>query len=167
MGRTAYGVRGILLRESDRVVGMEALEKEGDLLIVTENGYGKRTAIEEYRRQSRGGLGIINLKVSDKTGPVVGVKQVKPENGVVLITQGGKLIRISAGEVSRYGRSTQGVRVMDLDAGDKLVALAKVEGEEDPAAEVPENPENPVDPTDPSDPSDPSDSPTPEAEPET
>ena len=166
MGRTAYGVRGILLRESDRVVGMEALEKEGDLLIVTENGYGKRTAIEEYRRQSRGGLGIINLKVSDKTGPVVGVKQVKPENGVVLITQGGKLIRISAGEVSRYGRSTQGVRVMDLDAGDKLVALAKVEGEEDPAAEVPENPENPVDPTDPSDPSDPSDSPTPEAEPE-
>ncbi len=121
MGRTAYGVRGILLRPDDRVIGMEALEKEGDLLTVTTNGYGKRTAIEEYRRQSRGGLGIINLKVSDKTGPVVGVKQVKPENGVMLITQNGKLIRISAGEVSRYGRSAQGVRVMDLDPGDRLV----------------------------------------------
>ncbi len=132
MGRTAYGVRGILLRPDDRVVGMEALEKEGDLLTVTSNGYGKRTSIEEYRRQSRGGLGIINLKVSDKTGPVVGVKQVKPENGVMLITQGGKLIRISAGEVSRYGRSAQGVRVMDLDSGDRVVALARVEGEEDP-----------------------------------
>ena len=157
MGRAAYGVRGILLRPDDRVVGMEALEKDGDLLTVTSNGYGKRTSIEEYRRQSRGGLGIINLKVSDKTGPVVGIKQVKAENGVMLITQGGKLIRISAGEVSRYGRSAQGVRVMDLDAGDRLVALAKVEGEE----ALPEE----ALPTDPTDPTDPLDSPAAEAEP--
>jgi DNA gyrase subunit A len=135
MGRAAYGVRGIQLRPDDRVVAMEALEKEGDLLTVTTNGFGKRTAIAEYRRQSRGGMGIINLKVSDKTGPVVGVKQVKPENGVMLITQDGKLIRISAGHVSLYGRSTQGVKVMDLDSEDRLVALAKVEGDERDLAE--------------------------------
>lgn len=130
MGRTAYGVRGIQLRADDRVVAMEALEKEGDLLTVTTNGYGKRTAIDEYRKQSRGGLGIINLKVSDKTGPVVGVKQVKPEDGVMMIGQSGKLIRISAGHVNRYSRSAQGVKVMDLDAEDRLVALARVEGDD-------------------------------------
>ena len=160
MGRTAYGVRGILLRPDDRVVGMEALEKEGEILTVTSNGYGKRTSIEEYRRQSRGGLGIINLKVSDKTGPVVGVKQVKPENGVMLITQGGKLIRISAGEVSRYGRSAQGVKVMDLDPGDRLVALAKVEGEEDPVEAAGLPAETGAEPNEPS----PDDAPAAEAE---
>ena len=126
MGRVTRGVRGIKLRDGDRVVSLVALEGDGDLLTVAEHGYGKRTAVDEYRRQSRGGLGIINLKVSDKTGPVLGVEQVSPGDGMVLITQGGKLIRSSVDGVSRIGRSTQGVRVMNLGDDDRVVALAKV-----------------------------------------
>ncbi|NJL29913.1 MAG: DNA gyrase subunit A [Thermoanaerobaculia bacterium] len=127
MGRPAYGVRGISLREGDRVVAMEVLEADGDILTVAARGYGKRTALEEYRQQGRGGLGIINLKISDKTGEVVGVKQVRPEDGLILITQDGLLIRISAGDVSKFGRSAQGVKMMNLAAGDRVVAMAKVE----------------------------------------
>ncbi len=127
MGRVARGVRGIRLRSGDRAVSMEVLDRDGDLLTVAENGYGKRTALEEYRRQGRGGMGIINLKVSDKTGAVIGVRQVSEEQGVMLITQAGKIIRINAADVSRIGRSTQGVRVMDLGEGDGLVAMAKIE----------------------------------------
>ena len=126
MGRVTRGVRGIKLRPKDRVVGMEVLATEGDLLTVSEGGYGKRTLVSEYRRQSRGGLGIINLKVSDKTGSVVGVRQVRPEDGMVLITQTGKLIRSSVDGVSLIGRATQGVKVMDIGAQDRVVAMAKV-----------------------------------------
>ena len=131
MGRVARGVRGIKLREGDRVVSMEVLEAEGDILTVTENGYGKRTLMSEYRRQGRGGLGIINLKVSEKTGQVVGARQVLEEQGAMLITEEGKIIRITASDVSRIGRSTQGVKVMDLDEGDTLVAMAKIPETED------------------------------------
>jgi len=133
MGRATRGVRGISLRPGDRVVAMATLDPEGDLLTVTERGYGKRTAIEEYRQQGRAGMGIINLKVSEKTGRVVGVRQVRPEDGLILITQAGKLIRINVEGVSRIGRSTQGVKVMDLGPEDRLVAVAKIverEGEE-------------------------------------
>ena len=131
MGRVTRGVRGIKLRSGDRVVAMEVLAAEGDLLTVSENGYGKRTLVSEYRRQSRGGLGIINLKVSDKTGPVVGARQVRPEDGMVLITQAGKLIRSNVDGVSLIGRATQGVKVMDIDAQDRVVAMAKVVDRED------------------------------------
>ena len=126
MGRATRGVRGIALRKGDRVVAMEVLEEEGTLLTVSELGFGKRTVLDEYRRQGRGGLGIINLKVSDKTGEVIGVRQVSEEDGAMLITQEGKIIRIGVGGVSIIGRSTQGVKVMDLDKGDRLVALAKI-----------------------------------------
>ncbi len=131
MGRATRGVRGIALREGDQVVSMEVLPElgstgHGDLLTVTENGYGKRTDPDEYRRQGRGGMGIINLKVSDKTGEVVGLRQVVETQGVMLITVEGKIIRISAGSVSRIGRATQGVKVMDLDGDDRLVAMAKI-----------------------------------------
>ncbi len=149
MGRVARGVRGIDLRPGDRVVSMEALDREGDLLTVAAGGYGKRTALlksdgkEEYRRQSRGGKGIINLKVSDKTGEVVAVKQVRPGDGMVLITQEGKLIRSSVDGVSRIGRATQGVKVMDLGSEDRVVAVAKIverddddDGAEDDSAET-------------------------------
>jgi DNA gyrase subunit A len=131
MGRVARGVRGIRLRRGDKVVGMAALDREGDLLTVTANGYGKRTSVDEYRRQSRGGKGIINLKVSEKTGPVISVKQVYPEDGMILITQMGKLIRSSVEGVSLIGRATQGVRVMDLVEGDRVVAAAKIVDRED------------------------------------
>ncbi len=138
MGRVARGVRGIRLRKGDRVVAMEALDREGDLLTVAANGYGKRTSIEEYRRQSRGGMGIINLKVSDKTGPVIGVKQVRPGDGMILITQAGKLIRSSVDGVSRIGRATQGVKLMDLDSEDQVVAVAEIVDREDDDGEGPD-----------------------------
>ncbi len=127
MGRATRGVRGIALVPGDRVVAMETLDVEGDILTVTAGGFGKRTALEEYRLQSRAGKGIINLKVSEKTGDVVGVMQVWPEDGVMLITQGGKLIRINVDGVSRIGRATQGVKVMNLGDEDRLVAAAKID----------------------------------------
>ena len=144
LSRATRGVRGISLRPGDRVVSMECLlpreesaeaqaPPETTLLTVSESGFGKRTAIEEYRLQSRGGLGIINLKVSDRTGDVVGVRQVSEDTGLMLITHEGKIIRITAGSVSLIGRATQGVTVMDLDDGDRIVALARIpdRGEED------------------------------------
>ena len=143
LGRATRGVRGISLRPGDRVVSMECLlpqeesaesgSQETTLLTVSESGFGKRTAIEEYRLQSRGGLGIINLKVSDRTGEVVGVRQVSEDTGLMLITPEGKIIRITAGSVSLIGRATQGVKVMDLDDGDRIVALARIpdRGDED------------------------------------
>lgn len=132
MGRNARGVRGIALRGADRVVGMDMLYEVGDILTVSSGGYGKRTALEEYRIQGRGGFGIINLKVSDKTGSVVGVKQAQPDDGMMLVTQEGKIIRISIEGVRVIGRSTQGVKLMDLDPEDRIVAIAKiVERDED------------------------------------
>ena len=105
---------------------MEPQPPETMLLTVSENGFGKRTALGEYRRQSRGGLGIINLKVSDRTGAVVGVREVTDDTGLMLITHEGKIIRITAGSVSRIGRATQGVKVMDMGDGDRIVALARI-----------------------------------------
>ncbi|MEM6701402.1 MAG: DNA gyrase subunit A [Acidobacteriota bacterium] len=125
MGRVSRGVRGINLRDGDRVVSMESLERGGDLFSMTEKGFGKRTAIDEYRRQGRGGMGIINLKVSDKTGEVIAAKEVI-EDGIVIITQEGKIIRIESSSVSRIGRSTQGVKIMDLDGDDRIVAAARI-----------------------------------------
>ncbi len=132
MGRATRGVRGIQLRSGDRVVAMEALEEEGgELLSVAEKAVGKRTPIAQYRQQSRGGKGIINLKVSSRTGEVIGAKQVKSEDGLMLITHQGQIIRINVQGVRVSSRSTQGVKLMDLEGDDRLVALAKLaEGEE-------------------------------------
>ena len=150
MGRATRGVRGIALRPGDRVVGTASLEPEGEILTIAAGGFGKRTVLEEYRRQSRGGKGIINLKVSDKTGEVVDVKQVRPGDGMVLITVGGKLIRSSVDGVSIIGRATQGVKVMNLGDDDRVVAVAKVvereedEGDEEGEGAAPEEPAEPV-----------------------
>jgi DNA gyrase subunit A len=118
----------------DAVVEMDCLKVDGGrMLTVTERGYAKRTEIEEYRLQGRGGSGIINLKVSDKTGPVVQVMQVTDQNQVMVITSFGKIIRTSVRGISVLGRPTQGVRLINLEEGDKVVAVAPVaEGEEDP-----------------------------------
>ncbi|MDH3522271.1 MAG: DNA gyrase subunit A [Acidobacteriota bacterium] len=126
MGRATRGVRGIKLRKGDRVVSMESLTGEGEILSIAENGIGKRTRVNEYRRQSRGGVGIINLKISPKTGQVLAAKQVTPEEGMMLITHGGKIIRINVDGVRVSGRATQGVKLMELDAGDRLVSVAKL-----------------------------------------
>jgi len=126
MGRATYGVRGIRLRPRDRVVGAAILESAGEVLSVTASGFGKRTPIADYRKQSRGGLGIINLKVSDKTGEVISAKHVTAGEGLILITQAGMIIRLSVADVRLVGRSTQGVKLMDLDPDDRLVAVAKL-----------------------------------------
>jgi DNA gyrase subunit A len=143
MGRATRGVRGIKLRKGDRVVAMESLTPgAGEILSMAEKAVGKRTPVEQYRLQSRGGKGIINLKVSEKTGEVVGAKQVLPTEGLMLITKDGKIIRIGVEGVRVSGRSTQGVKLMDLDDDDRLVAVAKlaerddVEMEEDEIGEV-------------------------------
>ena len=129
MGRLTRGVRGILLDsdDDDIVVGMDTVKKDGELLTVTEEGYGKRTSIEEYRVQTRGGKGIINNKITDKTGQVVGIKVIRPGQEIMLITGEGIVIRFDATEISLISRNTQGVRLMRTDDKDKVVAMAAVE----------------------------------------
>ncbi len=137
LGRATRGVRGIALRKGDRVVAMEALaEGEGEILSMAERAVGKRTKVELYRLQGRGGKGIINLKVSAKTGEVIGAKQVRPEDGMMLITSNGKIIRINVKGVRVSGRSTQGVKLMNLADEDRLVAVAKLVEQDDTEAEA-------------------------------
>ena len=146
MGRATGGVRGISLRKGDRVIGMEALEKEGAILTAAERGVGKRTPIAEYREQGRGGLGVINLKVSAKTGKVIGIAQVLPGDQLILITQEGMIIRTAVDGIREIGRSTQGVRLINLEGDDRLVAIAKVlERDDDPEglAELPPEEDEP------------------------
>jgi DNA gyrase subunit A len=138
MGRTAYGVRGIQLREGDQVVAMEVVKPGGTLLTVTQKGYAKRTDLEEYRVQSRGGLGLKNLEVTEKNGPVVGIAQVHENNELLVITQQGKILRTPAADIRTIGRATQGVRVMDLGEDDSVVSVALVERDEEVVASPPE-----------------------------
>jgi DNA gyrase subunit A len=126
MGRTAVGVRGIALGEGDTVVGMKVLHPGSTILTLTANGYGKRTRLEDYRVQRRGGQGIINIKATPRNGDVVGVAQVGDGDHVMLITDGGKVLRCPVAGISVMGRATQGVRVMKLGAAEKLVALARL-----------------------------------------
>ncbi|HEX9799716.1 MAG TPA: DNA gyrase subunit A [Thermoanaerobaculia bacterium] len=135
MGRATTGVRGIKLRKGDVVVGMAVFEPGGAILTAAERGVGKRTSVDDYRPQGRGGLGIINLKVTARTGPVVGVRMVVPGDQVLLITEEGMIIRTEVDQIREIGRSTQGVKLIDLDGKDKLVALAKVVEREEPAAD--------------------------------
>ncbi|MBM3777210.1 MAG: DNA gyrase subunit A [Acidimicrobiia bacterium] len=130
MGRTAYGVRGISLRDGDEVVAMEILSPGGTILTVTELGYGKRTELDEYRLQSRGGLGIINIQTSDRNGQVVGITQVTDTDELMLITQQGKTLRMEAGGIRTIGRNTQGVKLMDLEDDDRVVAIARLPEQE-------------------------------------
>jgi len=136
MGRTAYGVKGIELEDGDRVVALEVVDSTGTVLTVTENGYGKRTAIDEYRLQSRRGKGLINIKTSGRNGRVVGVKFIRGDEGVMLITGKGMIIRLNTADISTIGRNTQGVRLIQLEEGDQLVSVARLaereEGEEPP-----------------------------------
>jgi DNA gyrase subunit A len=133
MGRAAYGVKGVELETGDEVVALEVVST-GTVLTVTGNGYGKRTDLEEYRVQSRGGKGIINIKTTGRNGPVVGVKFLKGDEEVMLITEKGMIIRLDTKDISTIGRNTQGVRLIQLEEGDHLVSVARlaerVEGED-------------------------------------
>jgi DNA gyrase subunit A len=126
MGRVAAGNIGIRMEPGDEVVGMEVLDEGAAILTVTENGYGKRTRTGEYRIQGRGGKGILTIKTSERNGPVVYAYQVTDQDQLMIITEQGKIIRLRAGEISVIGRNTQGVKLIDLGEGEKVVAVAKV-----------------------------------------
>jgi DNA gyrase subunit A len=131
MGRGAYGVRGISLRDDDEVVAMEVLVPGGTILSVTERGYGKRTELEEYRVQSRGGLGIINIQTSDRNGKVVGITQVTDDDELMLITQQGKILRMASNNIRSIGRATQGVRLIEIEGEDRAVSIARLAEKDD------------------------------------
>jgi len=126
MGRTAQGVRGMTLAPDDAVVGMEVLSPGATILTATERGYGKRTPLDDYRLQKRGGQGIITIRTTERNGPVVGVAQVLDDDEVMLITNGGKVLRCRVSGISTMGRATQGVRIMHLGADEKLVSVARL-----------------------------------------
>jgi DNA gyrase subunit A len=126
IGRTGKGVIGIRLDEGNEVVGMEIVRDDSTILTVTENGYGKRSTLEDYRSQGRGGKGIITIKTTEKNGRVIGMAQVSQDDEILLITTNGKVLRIRTKDISVQGRNTQGVRLFDIDAGDKVISLAKV-----------------------------------------
>src|SRR5690606_9083942 len=130
MGRATTGVRGITLTEGDVVVGMVVAKEGTTLLVVTEKGMGKRSEIEEYRLQRRGGKGVINMKTTPRTGLVVSVKPVVPDDELMLITRNGIVNRQSVNGIRVIGRNTQGVRLINLDPKDQVVDVARVLSEE-------------------------------------
>ena len=141
MGRDAVGVRGIRLREGDYVVGAARAKPDHEVLSITENGYGKRTPVEEYRITNRGGLGIKNYMVTDKTGPVVGIKVVDGTEDLLLVTQAGILIRTPVENIRTAGRATQGVIVMRFkEEGDQVISMALTEHEEEETSTEPAEP---------------------------
>lgn len=131
MGRAAAGVRGVRLREDDYVVGMDILDPDSEVLVITEKGYGKRTAASEYAIRGRGGKGVKTVNITDKNGPLVGLKTVHGEEDIMLITTSGVIIRFHAENISQTGRATQGVRLMRLEDDVYVSTLAKVEPEEE------------------------------------
>jgi DNA gyrase subunit A len=136
MGRSAVGVWGIRLEDGDEVRDMVVTDGTGSLLTVCENGYGKRTPVDDYRSQSRGGKGIIDIKTSDRNGKVVNLLAVADDDEVMLITKDGQIVRTKVDQISVVGRNTQGVRCIALNEGDKLVSVARIPREE-PVAQEP------------------------------
>lgn len=126
MGRTAYGVKGISLQNKDYVIGMVVIKRDTTLLAVTENGFGKRSHISEYRITNRGGKGIINIKTTQRNGKVVAVMMVEDEDELMIITQKGIIIRQSVKQIKAIGRNTQGVKLINLEEGDRVVDVARV-----------------------------------------
>ena len=131
MGRTAMGVKGITLSEDDRVVSMSLSDEGEDLLVVSQNGYGKRTDIDEYRSQIRAGKGIKTYNMSEKTGEIVGATMVNNEDELMLINSDGVLIRLRVDDISVFGRITSGVKLMKTDDEVNVVSIAKIDTEEE------------------------------------
>jgi DNA gyrase subunit A len=126
MGRQARGVRAMHLAEGDYLVGMVAVEKDGIILSIAENGFGKRTPLENYRLTARGGKGVINMKTTAKTGNVVAILSVKDDSDLAIVSQSGKIIRIESSTIRQVGRSTQGVKLVSLEEGDKVAAASLI-----------------------------------------
>jgi len=140
VGRTAIGVRGIRLADNDKVVSLIVAESNDPILTATEKGYGKRTQLDEYRTQARGGSGVISIKTSDRNGQVVGAIQVTDEDEMMLISNKGTLVRARAVDVSIIGRNTQGVTLINIVKEEKLVSVAKIaETEDDEEQELDED----------------------------
>lgn len=133
MGRVSAGVRGINLRAGDMVEEVATLDpnEENDILVVTDLGFGKRTAAAEFRTQNRGGFGLKLIQLTDKNGSVAGIRHVHESDEVLIITEQGILIRMKVDEIRRIGRATQGVRVIRLDEGDRVVSVAKLAEDQD------------------------------------
>ncbi len=131
MGRVTAGVRGINLRKNDFVEEVATVDPEDDhdILVVTDLGFGKRTAVSEFRLQGRGGFGVALIKLTEKNGNVIGMHHVREEDQLLLVTEGGILIRMNVSEIRRIGRATQGVRLIRLDEGDRVVSVAITDGE--------------------------------------
>ncbi|MDH5710158.1 MAG: DNA gyrase subunit A [Gammaproteobacteria bacterium] len=127
MGRTAAGVRGMRLAEGQRVISMILVDDEGSILTSTENGYGKRTVVSDYPLKGRGGQGVISIKTNERNGEIVGAVQVKADDEIMMITDSGTLVRIAVDDVSEMGRNTQGVRLIRLTKGEKLVEIEKID----------------------------------------
>ena len=139
MGRLAHGVRAINLADDDYVVGCTDVQEGDKLLLVTENGLGKVTPIEEYKVQTRGGKGVKTYKITEKTGAIIGVARINPEEDVMMITSSGTIIRTAISGIKEMGRATQGVILMKTAKDEKLVSIATAEHEEE--AEAPEGTE--------------------------
>ncbi len=143
MGRATTGVKGIELDQGDAVIGMVVIQRDSTLLVVAENGFGKRSELSDYRVQKRGGKGIITFHNTEKTGAVVALKEVLPDDELMMITKKGIIIRVPVDGIRVIGRNTQGVRVMHLDEGDLLVDVARVVKEDEGGAEEPTGDEAP------------------------
>ena len=126
MGRQARGVRAMTLAEDDYVVAVVIVGEEDLMLSISENGFGKRTNISEYRLTGRGAKGVINMKTTPRIGKVMNVLSVKEDTDLVIITQNGKIIRLEAGQIRQAGRSTQGVKLVSLDEGDRVAAASVI-----------------------------------------
>ena len=131
MGRTATGVRGIKLKGDDEVVGAAVIKDGYEILVATENGYGKRTKPDNYREQTRGGSGTRAMKISDKTGKLVGIISANEDEDILLINSDNQIERLSVSDFPVIGRMTQGVRIMRIKDGEKLVSISTIEKEDE------------------------------------
>jgi DNA gyrase subunit A len=130
MGRGAKGVKGIRLAKKDKVIAMEVAKKDSTVLTATSEGFAKRTTLDQYRKQSRGGKGVINVKVTKKNGEAIGLKIVNDQDELMVITVKGMIVRCSVKDIRTTGRSAQGVHIIKLDSGDKVSSIAHVIPEE-------------------------------------
>lgn len=145
MGRDTGGVRGINLADDDRVVSMLALRPDSSILTVCEHGHGKRTKAEDYRLTKRGGKGVINIKASQRNGKVIASRDVTDNDELIMISERGLTIRLQVSDLRMLSRNTQGVRVIDLGEGDRLVSVARIDEEKEAQVEGGANPEEPKD----------------------
>jgi DNA gyrase subunit A len=136
LGRATRGVRGITLRGEDKLQSLAIVDESATFLVCTENGYGKRTGFDEYRETNRGVVGIIAIRTSERNGKVVSAATVREVDSLMLITANGMMIRMAVADISVIGRATQGVRLINLDEGDKLVSATLIETEDEDVEEA-------------------------------